>query len=102
MLNPKISQASPFLLSTPQMLHRAHRSVAGASLDFGDRVIYDGHASCTSEVLAMASSCNALVWCGFRLDHVARVGKHMCGEVVFRTCVVHATMRFFRAIERHM
>ena len=33
---------------------------------------------------------------------VKRVSRRVCGEVAFRTCVVHLTMRFGKTIERHV
>ena len=65
-------------------------------------IIYIWRALWTSEVLAVAISCTASVWCGYGLDQVARVSRHVCGDVEFRTCVVYFTMRFVSTIERNV
>ena len=61
-------------------------------------VIYIWHAPSVGEMLAVAISYIARVWCEFGLDYVAVVSGHVCGEVVFRTGVAHSTMMFVRTI----
>ena len=55
----------------------------GTSLPLCRLVIYIWHILSTSDVLAVAMSYIACVWCGSGLDNVALVGGHVCGEVLF-------------------
>ena len=52
----------------------------------------------TMDVLVVAISCIACMYCGSGLDHFARMRVHACCEVVFRTCVVHSTMMLVKTI----
>ena len=61
----------------------------GATLIFVGGVIHIWHVLSTSDVLAVAISCIAGVYCGFGLNHVARVSRHVRCEVVPHKCVVH-------------
>ena len=81
-------------LDALDMLHLG----TATALRVGGLVIYIEHALSANEVLAVATNCIALVWCGSGQDHVARVSGHVCREVVFRTCVVHIMTMFVRTI----
>ena len=74
------------------------RPSLGTALPVVRLVIYICHVLSASDVLAVAITCIACVWCG--LDHVAHVSGHVCGEVVCHTCVLHITMAFVRMMVR--
>ena len=67
---------------------------AGTTLIFGGGVIYIWHAF--SEVLAVAISCIAWVWCASRLYHVVRVSGHVSGGVFYfaRVCCIQDDLRY--------
>ena len=93
------SQASSLVLSTRHMLHRVQNMVLRELVEEGNYIWY---VLWTSEVLPMANSCIALVWCGSRLDHKTRVSGHVRKFVSFHMCVVHFTMMFVITIVCHV
>ena len=74
---------------------RASRKIRRRS---GVGVICDWHDLRASGVLAVAIGYIACVWCGYGLDHVASVYRHVRGGLVIRTRVAQLTVMFVSVI----
>ena len=70
----------------------------GCALLVSRLVIYYWHDLRASGVLAVAIGYIACVWCGYGLDHVASVYRHVRGGLVIRTRVAQLTVMFVSVI----